>query len=314
MGEIDPGDEARHTPDRGVELWNESYYLDWFAADGSVGGYVRIGFAPNLGRVLYWACLVEPGGPLVTVLENEVAAPSSPTSLEVRHEGLWADHVVEEPTQRMVCHLESFGLELDDPVEVYRGGFGRRVPFGFELEWETDRNGYQWPPVAPRYEIPCRVRGEVAVGDRRIEVDGWGQRDHSWGAARDWWSMRWHWSAGRLDDGTRWHTSGSFENLLDESPPGNFGVAYTLAPDSTEFAEHFEVVMDPAAGPEGLHPSARLRVGELDLAVTPTAWSPVLIAHPDGRLDRFPRALAAVIDAAGRRGHCWVEWNQPQRG
>lgn len=176
MPEIQPVDEGRHAPDPDIELWNESYYLDWFAADGSIGGYVRIGFAPNLGTVLYWACLVEPGGPLVTVIENEVPIPASAVSLEVRHDGLWADHVIEEPNQRMVCHLEAFALSLDDPAEVYREGYGDRVPFGFELEWQTDRNGYQWPPVIPlRDPVPGRRRGTgggPTNRDRRVGPTG----------------------------------------------------------------------------------------------------------------------------------------------
>jgi hypothetical protein len=35
------------------------------------------------------------------------------------------------------------------------------------------------------YEQPCRVRGTVAVGEDRFELDGLGQRGHSWGAP-DW--------------------------------------------------------------------------------------------------------------------------------
>jgi predicted secreted hydrolase len=58
--------------------------------------------------------------------------------------------------------------------------------------------------VATRYEIPCRVRGTVHVGDEEIQLRGRGQRDHSWGT-RDWWSAEWMWSAGHLDDGTRFH-------------------------------------------------------------------------------------------------------------
>ena len=102
MATPDPIDEGRHTPDD-EPLWNESYYLDWFADDLSVGGYARIGFYPNLGRVWYWACLVGPDRPLVTVIDHEVALPRSATSLEVRHDGLWADHTVETP-QRAHVH------------------------------------------------------------------------------------------------------------------------------------------------------------------------------------------------------------------
>ena len=50
MATPDPIDEQRHTADD-TELWNESYYLDWFSEDLSLGGYARIGFYPNLDRV-----------------------------------------------------------------------------------------------------------------------------------------------------------------------------------------------------------------------------------------------------------------------
>ena len=300
----DPADEHRHEPDD-TPLWNESYYFDWFAEDLSVGGYVRLGFYPNLGSVWYWACLVGPDRPLVTVIEHDVALPRSGSSLEVRHEGLWADHAVEEPNEHMSANLESFAVQLDDPAEVYRGARGERVPFGFELDFFTDGGAFLWPPVTPRYEIPCRVHGQVQVGDEVIEVDGWGQRDHSWGAARDWWSMSWNWTAGRLDDGTRWHSAGGF------FPDSDWGVAYALTPGAEAFEEYEEVGIEVVEGRERLPTSSRTRFGGLDLSYEPLAFSPVLLVSPDGREARFPRALARVIAADGRTGGAWVEWNQP---
>jgi hypothetical protein len=306
MGTVDPADERRHQPD-GTELWNESYYLDWFTPDGTTGGYLRVGFVPNLGggEVWYWACLVEEGGRLVTVIDHDVAMPAGDQSLEIRHEGLWADHDVPEPVERMSASLESFAVALDDPADVYHGARGERVPFGFELDWHTDRSAYLWPPVTPRYEIPCRVEGRVLVGDREIEVDGWGQRDHSWGPGRDWWGMQWCWTAGRLDDGTRFHAVGGFVPGVD------LGVGYVLAPGSTEFDELTEVAVEAEVGREGLVDRAHLRFGGWEVDVEPVAWSPVLLAHPDGRAARFPRGLARFHLADGRDGVGWIEFNQP---
>ena len=304
MARPEAADERRHTPDTDP-LWNESYYLDWFSPDAAIGGYVRVGFYPNLGVVWYWACLVGPDRPLLTVVSHDVALPAGAQSLELRADGLWADHTVEAPLEHMTCNLEAFALEVDDPADMYHDPRGTRVPFGFELDWETDRGAYLWPPVTPRYEIPCRVHGRVMVGDDVIEVDGWGQRDHSWGAARDWWSMGWCWSAGRLDDGTRWHSAGAF------FPDNNWGVAYRLDPGSAEFHESFEIDVTSELGREGLATRARLVIGELGLTVEPLAWSPVLLVHPDGREARFPRALARFTADDGRTGHGWIEFNQP---
>ncbi|MFN8050435.1 MAG: hypothetical protein U0Q22_03275 [Acidimicrobiales bacterium] len=302
-------DERRHEPDDN-QLWNESYYLDWFAPDPSapgetIGGYLRVGFYPNLGVVWYWACLVGTARPLVTVVAHDVALPRSPQSLELRADGLWADHVVETALDHMSCNLEAFAVEVEDPADMYHGAIGTRVPFGFELDWETDRAAYLWPPVTPRYEIPCRVHGRVMVGAEELDVDGWGQRDHSWGAARDWWANTWCWSAGRLDDGTRWHSAGAF--FADN----DWGVAYRLDPDSTEFDECFEIVVTSEPGREGLVEHATLGIGDLRLQVQPLAWSPVLLVHPDGREARFPRALARFTTDDGRTGLGWIEFNQP---
>ncbi|MFV0318527.1 MAG: hypothetical protein ACK5O2_16395 [Microthrixaceae bacterium] len=308
MAPIDPADEQRHVADPEIELWNESYYLDWFTEDATLGGYIRIGFYPNLDRVWYWACLVGERRPLVTVVEHDVAMPTSASSLELRHDGLWADHAIESPNEHMSTNLEAFGLVIEDPAEMYRADAprGDRVPFGFELDWETDRGGYQWPPVTPRYEIPCRVHGFVQVGDERIEVDAWGQRDHSWGAARDWWSMPWIWSAGRLDDGTRFHSAGGF--FADN----DWGVGYRLDPASSEFAESDRILQSTIEGRERLPESSTLAHTALELTATPVAFSPVGLFHPtDGRLDRFPRALTRYANADGRTGAGWIEWNQP---
>lgn len=91
----------------------------------------------------------------------------------------------------------------------------------------------------------------------------------------------------------------------------NFGVAYRLDPGSAEFDETFEIDVTKEYGREGLATTARLVIGELDLTVEPIAWSPVLLVHPDGREDRFPRALAKFTNHDGRTGHGWIEFNQP---
>ncbi len=305
MPEVDPADEARHTPDPEIQLWNESYYFDWFTEDLSLGGYVRIGLYPNLGKVWYWACLVGEGRQLVTVIDHDVQMPTA-GSLEIRHDGLWADHTVEVPLEHMSVNLEAFALALDDPADTYGDMRGERVPFGLELDFVTDRNAYMWPPVTPRYEIPCSVQGVVMVGDERISVNGWGQRDHSWGSPRDWWANEWCWSAGRLEDSTRFHT------LAGIFPGDDWGVAYEMPGEGSEMLDYDQVRLETTEGRERLPESSRLGFADLDLKVTPLAFSPVGLVHPDdGRLDRFPRALVRFDAADGRTGGGWIEWNQP---
>jgi len=54
-------DEARHQPGD-EQLWGESYYMDFVTDDGSLGGYVRVGWYPTLGVVWWTTAIVEPGG------------------------------------------------------------------------------------------------------------------------------------------------------------------------------------------------------------------------------------------------------------
>ena len=84
-----------------------------------------------------------------------------------------------------------------------------------------------------------------------------------------------------------------------------------LGSSDTEFSEFDEIPVRAELGREGLIDRARLTIGDLDLSVEPLAWAPVLLAHPDGREARFPRALARFTATDGRTGTGWIEWNQP---
>jgi hypothetical protein len=297
--EADPRDERRH--EVGAEpFWNESWYFDFVAPDASVGGYVRVGLYPTLGTTWYWACLVGPDRRTVMVVDHDVPLPTK--TLEVRGDGLWADHNCETALDHWSLGLEAFGVALDDPVDAYRGLIGERVPFGIDLEWETDGEVFRYPPGLDRYEIPCRVHGEVLVGPERLEIDGYGQRDHSWGV-RDWWERGWCWTAFRMDDGRRLHAV-----IPDDTP---FSIGYRQVPGSEPEGVAYAAVA-PLPGPDGLHPGASLAVGEADFTVDPLAWAPVLLTDPDGRSSRFPRAMARFRDAEGMDGLGWIEFNQPQ--
>ena len=71
---VDPADEARHRPDA-AELWNESYYLDVVDASGKVGGYVRLGFYPNM-QVAWWTtALVVEGEETVLSVAYDLDVP-----------------------------------------------------------------------------------------------------------------------------------------------------------------------------------------------------------------------------------------------
>ena len=269
---------------------------------------MRLGLYPNLGVAWYWACLVGEGRPLVTVIDHEVALPKAP-SLEIRADGLWADHIVETPFDHMTLGCEAFAVAVDDPAEVYGDLRGDRVPFGFDLEWETDREGlYPWIGTT-RYEVSCNVHGEVLVGDETIELDGIGQRDHSWGV-RDWWNLGWVWTAGGLEDGTRFHTA-----RIRRRRHGGVRAGVRDAARRRRAADR------RVHGRRGRSATTASRRAARSPAVRSSwRWSRATSA-PSTSSTRVPTAPATPASrapcAASRAptddpGSGWTEWNQPQ--
>ncbi len=244
--EVRPADEGRHAVPPGQSAgWEESWYLDFAAADGALAGYVRIGLHPADGQAWFWAGVVGGGPALVTVRDHEVPPPSG-RSLEVRASGLWSEFVCETPLDHWSVGMEAFGVALDDPLEAWRGERGEPWALGLDVEWEALAACLAFPGG---YRQPCAVHGDVLVGSERFRLEGSGVRIHAWGG-QPWDEPSW-WAAGRLDDGTPFATGGD-----DEGPLGTDG--------------------------DGLLGSGALHAGGLELTATALAHAPVLLPGAGG--------------------------------
>ena len=102
--------------------------------------------------------MYRPDGKPVAVIERDV--PPLVVGRAIRAEGLWLS-ITEESAGHWSVGFEAFGLELDDPDDV----FGMPIPVGLDLEWEDDPDASS-----------CLVTGEVLVADAAISVDGRGSR------------------------------------------------------------------------------------------------------------------------------------------
>lgn len=116
-----------------------------------------------------------------------MAAPRQPGSLEIRAEGLWADHNCESPFEHWSIGLEAFGVAFADPEEALRSEWGERTALGFDLEFEMDAGAVDVGGGGAGYEQAAVVHGVVLVGVagrvETIELDGRGRRAHRRGAA-----------------------------------------------------------------------------------------------------------------------------------
>jgi Ecdysteroid kinase-like family len=296
----DPGEEGRHAAGP-EELWNESWYFDAISEDGRTGLYTRLGLYPNLGVCWLTALICGPERPTVAIVDFAAPLPDGAV-LTIERPGLRAEHVCESALERFRVRIDAEGESHADPASLLRGDRGEPVSAGFDIVWETLGEAYAYR-VATRYEIPCSVSGTVRIGQETIDLNGLGQRDHSWGT-RDWWSAEWMWCAGHLDDGTRFH---AVEFRIPGAPP--IGLGY-LQPPAGGVIELDSVRASEQVGADGLITSAQIGLGALVLDVEPAAFGPLRLEAPDGRISQFPRAMCLVSAEDGRTGAAWVEWNR----
>ena len=112
-----------------------------------------------------------------------------PARWEFRTSGLWAEQVCVQPDIHWSYGLEAFALQIDEPDELLRRGYGLRTPLGWELDFEIETvdprpspgdepvDG-QRPGVA---EQVGTVEGLVLVGPDKFPVAGPAHRIHAWG-------------------------------------------------------------------------------------------------------------------------------------
>lgn len=185
MPDPDPSDERRHdaTPGARTEEWS------FVAGTGTEAVLVaHLVLDPGAGRAAFTALVRNPPERAVLVAAVDLAPPRPP-GLEVRGPGIWADHVVEEPFERWSLGLEAFGVGLDVDPDRTAGDLlaahghpderGDRTPVGWDLEWHAT-GPVERSPLGSGYVVPCRVEGEVLLGDEVWALDRDGRRDHRW--------------------------------------------------------------------------------------------------------------------------------------
>ena len=322
-----PTDEQRHEPDDDA-LWNESYYCDFVQADGTLGGWLRLGLYPNLGVAWWTAWIVRPGQPGICSVDYRMPIPPGTGLVSASAPDAAHPAAVEIDIRRP---LEEFRLavpsmqaqQFAQPEDAYTDSNWEAVEASLDLTWTTDGVPYHYD-VTTRYEIPCLVAGTVTIGGESFTVKGQGQRDHSWGV-RDWWAFGWCWNSMRLDDATRVHVV----DIRFDGFQAFFG--YVQTPDRAPGVAHpvTALKLSEDLGAHGFPTTARVEltaglddegqpalppVHDIGLDVTPVAFGPVLLRNDeDGRISFFPRAMVQCRTDDGRIGSGWIEWNQPQQ-
>jgi hypothetical protein len=167
-------DEHRHEPEG--DDWQERWTFEAWDTGGTFGAVTALTLLPRAREAWYWAAVVREGHPLLTLVDTELRLPS--TSLAIRGEGLWADHVCETPLEHWTVANEAFSVALDDPDEALGAQRGVLVPLGIDLEWESAADPVEGPDG---YSIEATVSGEILIADGSLGIDAIGRWCHEWG-------------------------------------------------------------------------------------------------------------------------------------
>jgi len=197
-------DEGAHVFDPAVEWWNESWFWDWFDADGRVAGHCRVGLHPNQQRAWLWyyhlcdgewIAVEEPRLPITDVCRAEPGAPAPGRAVFAYERfGLAFSWEPRAPLRAGRFRFAGFGRVLSGPRA------GLLLPVGADLEVEAlgaahslgrarapGHESERYP--ASRFEQPIAVRGTLAAGGVERAFSGRGERDHSWGPRH--WNLEW---------------------------------------------------------------------------------------------------------------------------
>jgi hypothetical protein len=191
---IVPEDERVHPHSPDHEWWNESWFWDWFDAEGRRAGHCRFGIHPSQGRAWLWLFLYREGE---WIAIEEPRLPLSSVNLaDLAYEGwgLRFAYEVRDPLRSGRLRCDGFGRVLCGPRA------GMVLPVGADLEVEAlgaphsrgpsrieghSAEGFQ----ANRFEQPISVRGSLRMGGPAEPFEGRGERDHAWGPRP--WNMEW---------------------------------------------------------------------------------------------------------------------------
>ncbi|MEX2557214.1 MAG: hypothetical protein WEB06_16495 [Actinomycetota bacterium] len=205
---IEPQDDHPH-PTGPEPAWSESYYFNFSDPTTGLAGFTRIGFRPNEGQADGNLFLFLPEGGAVAVMNRE---PTTANPEVVAVGGLKYERGFDLTRWVVECSGSAIAVEQASDLDIAetrgRSAGGRIVrvqialsyvafmpPFGTSgrTRRTEDADAAAKAVATGHFEQACRVKGVVKVGNRRLEVQGIGVRDKSWGP-RDWsavWGWRW---------------------------------------------------------------------------------------------------------------------------
>ncbi len=191
-------DEFPHPFSEDHHDWNESYFFDWYDADGQNAGHCRIGWHPLQQRVLFWLYLFN-GDEWLAIEEyrlpfSELRLNQDKQVFSYQGWGLQFNYRPGDPLQSGVLAVSGFARVLSGRRQ------GRVLPVNVNLAFTalgaahsrgagTVENHRAKGFDTNRYEQPIAAKLNLGIADQAQTLSVRGERDHSWGPRP--WDMEW---------------------------------------------------------------------------------------------------------------------------
>lgn len=156
------------------ENWNESQWFWWADPVQGVSGFHRIAHQPNRKNAHIWNAIIDDTGRYTRRVSSAVTfSPDMRGDGNYSVEGLTFTYLDQGG---LSCTVDQDPMQLDLQFEDLH----RAVSFD-EIVSEQEAADMAGETFAGHTEAAGRVNGTLEVADRRVEVTGYGHRDHSWG-------------------------------------------------------------------------------------------------------------------------------------
>jgi len=166
-------DDFRHIPEEELD-WRESYYFNFVSRDNKTSGFTTIGILPNQEKAEFVLALIHEDKQKLYYKEQKATINDQSSSLI-------SDKIL---TYKLSEPLHKWEIDfVDADLELNIEWNARFPPFDFGKGSGTSWTGH--------FEQSGIVKGAAKLSDGRIiNIDGYGQRDKSWGP-RDWHIENW---------------------------------------------------------------------------------------------------------------------------
>lgn len=299
-------DEEQHpTPKLAGSMWSESWYFDCVSSDGEVGFYARLGRLPNQNCSNFMGGILRRNRDPVMFIDMHAPLPASdPVTQTFSTERFTVESRCLKPLEEFSLSIRGVASSFTDSGAPYRGETGTEVDeVDVDLFWATAGIPYQKSGLT-RYEFPCRVSGNIRIGNDNFSLEGVpGERNHSWGV-RNWWVTDWVWSGIHFSDGMDVFTIALGRGAESSNACGAIQQNGKLT-EITHVINEFE----PQAN--GFPGNLKLLIepGNLviDCEVIEQIGIPLL--DPEGRQANLPRSMCKATTNHGQTGVGWLDFN-----